>query len=61
MFEVSATLETTTNTVYITSNPEVEQPPEQSLPDISSYGKQLLVPLFLIFVLGCCLIMIRKK
>ncbi len=66
MFNVSVTLETTTNTVYVSRKPEPEQPPEQpseqSLPGTFSYDRQLLaLPFLLIFILGYCLILKRRN
>lgn len=61
MFAVSVKLETTTNTLYVTTKPYPEQPPKQSPPDTSSSIEQLLAPFFLIFILGCCLILIRGR
>lgn len=65
IFDVSCTWESTRNTVYVSSEPVVEEAKEPNEPQEQpsappSYSEQLLAPLFLVFILGCLVLVVKK-
>jgi hypothetical protein len=66
IFDLSCRWESTRNTVYVSSEPvveEIEEPnePQEQPSAPPSYSKQLLANLFLVFILGCLVLVVKKS